>query len=97
MIDLDEINKTILQLESRDTTFAACEKLADLYIVRDHIIGQQQKQPVPLSIFGDSEFLKAVNGKNSVAVWEVMDELMESLKMVSPKVYVSVLRKLNQL
>ena len=31
------------------------------------------------------------------AVWEIMDELAETVKMLHPRVYESVIRKLNDL
>ena len=37
IISIDEVNKTIIELEQHDTTYATCEKLAWLYIVKDHI------------------------------------------------------------
>lgn len=97
MISKDELDKTILELEMRDTTFANCAKLADLYTVRDHITGQTQKQSVPLETSGDSEFLQAVDGKDSVAVWNIMDELMNTLSVVNNRVYSSVLEKIKAL
>lgn len=36
MLDLEEINNTIEELEHSNTTFANCEKLASLYIVRNY-------------------------------------------------------------
>ena len=37
MIDINEINEEIKRLESKDhTTYDICEKLAALYMVRDH-------------------------------------------------------------
>ena len=97
MLNIEEINKTILDLEQHDTTYAVCEKLSWLYIVRDHLTNQQQKQPVPLSVSGDSEFLQAVDGKESTAAWLVIDDLMDTLKIVNPRVYESVLRKIREL
>ena len=35
MLNITEINNTITELENGDTTFANCQKLASLYIVRD--------------------------------------------------------------
>lgn len=37
MINLEEIYNTIAELENGDTTFASCQKLASLYIVRDNL------------------------------------------------------------
>lgn len=41
MIDINEINEEIKKLENcKNVTYSICSKLADLYIVRDHL--QQQ-------------------------------------------------------
>lgn len=45
--------------------------------------------------YGDSEFLRAVAGKDPAAMWAVMDELMETLKMVNERVYNGVMRKIR--
>lgn len=96
MVSIDELNKTILDLETnRDTTYATCERLAWLYIVRDHLA--QKKSREPLSIAGESEFMKAVNGKPGDAVWKIMEELMDAVKMLHPRMYESVLKKLNDI
>ena len=45
MIDIEEVNKEIEKLENCGcTTYKICEKLAILYIVRDH---NQGLDPVP--------------------------------------------------
>lgn len=36
MLNLSEIEKTISDLENSDTTFSTCQKLAYLYIVKEH-------------------------------------------------------------
>ena len=51
----------------------------------------------PLNLAGESEFLAAVNGKCGDAVWRIMDELAEAVKVLHPRVYESVLKKLNDL
>lgn len=94
MINPEELDKEILMLEKKDTTYANCERLAWLYIVRDHVTGQQQRQPAPLDVSGDSDFLCAIDGKDSVLVWALMDELMDALKVLQPKLYSSVMNKL---
>ena len=37
MLNIDEINNTIIQLQNEPTTFDTCKKLAALYIVREHL------------------------------------------------------------
>ena len=51
----------------------------------------------PLALAGESEFLAAANGKCGDAVWRIMDELAEAVKLLHPSVYESVLKKLNDL
>lgn len=36
MLNLEEIDKTIQELENGETTFGTCQKLSYLYIVREH-------------------------------------------------------------
>lgn len=45
----------------------------------------------------NSDFLKAVSGKNTDAVWKIMDELMESLHVMQPRTYSAVMRQLREL
>lgn len=98
MVSKDKLDKEILELETRhDTTYATCERLAWLYIVRDHITGQQAAQPTPLAVDPSSAFLQVVDGKDSVAVFTVMDDLMDTLSVVAPRVYASVLEKIKQI
>lgn len=42
----------------------------------------------------DTEFGKLVAGKKSADVWPVMDELMQAVQVLQPRLYASVLRKL---
>lgn len=37
MVSIEIIEEEILNLEKRDTSYAVCERLAWLYIVRDHL------------------------------------------------------------
>lgn len=94
MINTDELDKEILMLEKKDTTYANCERLAWLYIVRDHITGQHVAQPTPLDISGESELLQAVSGRDSVKVWAIIDDLMDTLHTVNPRVYSHVMEKI---
>ena len=49
MIDLREIEKTIAELKQGKTTFENCERLASLYIVRDHL-KEQSQEIAPISM-----------------------------------------------
>lgn len=44
---------------------------------------------------GDSEFLTAIEGKYAEDVWPIMDELMESMAVLQPRIYDQVMRKVR--
>lgn len=45
MIDINEIENTIAELENSSTTFANCQKLANLYIVKEHLQNNNSSAP----------------------------------------------------
>lgn len=103
MIPLDVINGEIASLETKEPTYVIMEKLAWLYIVRDHItlpIESPQEQNVVvtsgiITTDGDSEFMVAIKGKSVDEVLHIVDELMQTVQVLQPKLYDAVLRKLE--
>lgn len=51
--------------------------------------------PQTVGSYGDSDFLRAVEGKDPSKVWPIMDELMDTLSLVNRRVYDSVMRKIS--
>ena len=45
----------------------------------------------------ETEFGKLIDGQIAADVWDVMQELMDALKITNPKLYNFVLRKLEQI
>lgn len=99
MIDFDEIEKEIINMEAnRDTSYATMERLAPLYAAMTYkrlCANPEVYEPQAVSAVGDSDFLQAVSDMAPARAWEVMDELMDSLKIVNERVYSSVMRKLE--
>ena len=46
---------------------------------------------------GDSEFLKAVNERKAERVWKLMDELVEAVKILHPRMYTNFIDKVQDL
>ena len=96
MINIEEVNGEIARLENQPTTMVTVEKLAALYTVRDHltispsvsVIGNEIPQ-------GESELYCACAGKSVSEVMCVMDDLMNALMVIQPKLYSAVLSKLT--
>ena len=43
----------------------------------------------------NSEFFQAISGRKSADMWAVMGERMDTLQAINPRLYNSVLRKIN--
>ena len=57
-------------------------------------VSETEKQSV-ISTGGTSDFLKAVDGKEANAIWDIINELMASIKVIQPNLYDAVLVKIH--
>lgn len=104
MVDENEVKRWIARLETEESSWTNYERLAVLYAIRDQQSGSRDRAlpmsysaaPAPVSVetYGDSDFLRAVADVPPDKAWDIMDELMDSLKIVNERVYNSVMRKL---
>lgn len=103
MISIEQINGEIAVLEEQVPTHVIMQKLASLYIVRDHMgIASVENGAAPVSVvqmdtmpkYGDSEFLQMIAGKPIVDIMAQMDEVMSTVQVLNPRLYDSVIRKL---
>lgn len=110
MLDRKEIDIEIARLEYGESSYPAYAKLANLYTIRDRMDRQERQVPYEASYsaapstaeypsvvedYGNSDFLRAIYGKNQGAAWAIMDDLMDTLHTVNPRVYDGVIRKLK--
>ena len=89
MVSIETIEEEILNLEKRDTSYAVCERLAWLYIVRDHLkkptVDATVMEPRITGELTGSEFLKAASNVDYAALMGVLDNNMSCIKAVCPK------------
>lgn len=103
--NLKEIEWAIAELEKEESSFPLYAKLANLYTVRDKMTGGSIQKPqiaayseaarpeaFVLGRYGDSEFLKAAEGKDPALVLSALDDLMSAIQMVRPNAYTNVMR-----
>lgn len=109
MIDDKEIQRWIARLECEESSWSNYEKLAVLYALQkreepNHIITAPAVAAYSdtasdgadlVGDYGDSDFLRAVSGTDPARAWAIMDELMDSLRVVNERVYNSVMRKIG--
>lgn len=110
MIDAKEIDKEISRLEYEESSYPDYAKLADLYQIRDHMddktaalmrdlpaaYSYDPPQETAIVRHGESDFLSAIAGKDAERIWLIMDELMDTLRVVNHKAYRSVMREINE-
>jgi len=109
MITKQDLEEAIAECQGqRNPNASTCLKLAAFYTIRKELFGEEKKAEQPMysyasepvetiQSYGDSEFLEAVNGKNVDDVMPVMDELMDAMKVLQPRIYDSVMRKIGNL
>ena len=109
MLDAKEINAEIARLEYVESSYPNYAKLADLYIIRDKMEGQKplayerlySAAPAPVAtsidVTGDTDFLRSISGKDPQKVWDIVDKLMDTLKIVNQRTYDGVMRKIEQI
>lgn len=100
MIDLETIEREISELEARQPSYKACERLSWLYIVRDHLYAKMyppEGKTALKSALSGSDFLDAANGKPYEDVMRLVDEHLETLRLVYPKTFSALVEKIREL
>lgn len=110
MIRENDVREAIAEMQGQKNPNAqTCIKLAAYYTILDHIIGKDT-EPIPTQAYsqmssysagesaieyeGESDFAKAINGRNPDDVWPIIDELMTTIQVIHPRLYTGVMAKL---
>ena len=97
MVSLETIEREISELEARgETTYSQCERLAWLYVCRDHLKPTAEGGRTTQEI-GGSEFLEACGGVSYPKLMAVLDEHMEAMRVIMPREYDSVMARIRAL
>lgn len=101
-IDLEEAIASCMGEKNPDTN--TCLKLSAFLNIKDHLYPEPKEQdfsfapPAVSEAYvdydGKSEFMQKVEGRPAKEVWDIIDELMDTLVIVNPRLYESVMRKL---
>lgn len=87
-----------------------CIKLAAFFTIKNELFPKRKElpelptyslDPAPISdsivnYDSGSEFSKVINGRRSADVWAVVDELMDVLNAINPKLYNATLYELEK-
>ncbi len=112
MITEQDLKAAIAECEgTRNPNANTCIKLASYYTILDKLKTDAQGNPTPIVSRSDalysyspgelpysgSEFSRAVGKKNIDQVFPIIDELMDALMVLNPRLYKSVIRKIEDL
>ena len=112
MITEKELNQAINECLRDPITGNKRAVLADLIIIQDYLFGdhhqpverysysppmEQTEAEMRIETDGGSEFLLAVRGRNSDRVWKLIDELVEAVKILHPRMYTTFIDKVQDL
>ena len=104
MITEQDLQAAIAECKGqRNPTASTCIKLAAFLTIQEHLFGTKEEilhysyaaAPSGIQYESDSEFASIVNGKSTDEIMKVFDELMQTIQIINPKLYASVLRKLE--
>ena len=105
MITEHDLKAAIAECQGKRNPDAnTCIKLAAFYTIQKAMFGEEKNAeqasysyapPPTIEIESKSEFAEIVNGKEPGEVMPVIDELMETLKVIQPRLYDAVINKLT--
>lgn len=106
MITEKDLREAIAECQgTRNPNANTCIKLAAYYTILDNIVKDEkaeEKYPMysydmPEEYQSESEFGQLLYEKDQYNVLKVVDELMETLRIMQPKLYEAFMRKLTAL
>ena len=108
MITKADLQEAIAEcLGKRNPDASTCIKLAAFYTIMGNLYPDEKEPVLPrysyapepvdeVTYDGDTEFSRAIAGKKPGDIWSVMDELMDALSVLNPRLYNSVMDKISE-
>ena len=103
MFSKNELLDAIEDLEMAPATYQNAEKLATFYMLYDHLYCHKEPmnlvettREVTIDRYGDTEFLKTIEGKDAEKAWLIMDELMSTIMALQHKLYDATIDRLKE-
>lgn len=105
MITEKDLQEAISEcLGVKNPSSQTCIKLAAFYTIKEHMYGNAPEDEGYsfsaderyIQYESDSEFGKLISGRKSDEIWAVMDEAMEALQVLNPRLYANIIRKIGR-
>ena len=111
MITLHDLDEAIMECLGKKSPDAnTCIMLAAFYTIKHNLYPEKEERPEiepimdtgyaytsgpDITYSGESEFSQVITGKDQNDVFPVIDELMETVKILNPRLYAGVIRRLK--
>lgn len=110
MITLRDIEEAIAECQGqRNPNANTCVKLAAYYTIRRELLGEEKEAEPPSYSYahapdpdpvvvndGNDDFARMVDGRDQAEIWPILNEAMETLQIVMPKLYTAVMDRLRR-
>lgn len=104
MITEKDLREAIAECQAVENPNAnTCIKLAAFLTIKNELYGQDDEYSYSgtleefVNYYSDTDFGQAIDGKNAIDMWAIMDEMMDALRVLNPRLYDGVLRKIKYL
>lgn len=96
MITETELREAIAECQGqRNPNAQTCIRLAAYYTILEHTLSGGYSFSNKTEYTNDTEFAEAIKDKEPAEVWEKIDELLEAVKVLHPRLYRSFINKLR--
>lgn len=99
MVTEQELLAAISECENAPSSYQNCVKLSVFYSLYDKLFAdksENQVKAVNIEPVSESEFMQVIAGKDWSSLLIILDELMDSIKVLQPRLYDAVMRKLRE-
>lgn len=110
MITLRDLEEAIAECQGqRNPNANTCVKLAAYYTIRRELFGEEKEAEPPSYSYapapdpdpvvvndGNDDFARMVDGRDQAEIWPILNEAMDTLQIVMPKLYTAVMDRLRR-
>ena len=91
---LEEINHEIEQLEPAEVNTRNVQVLSSLYVIRNNLSASFTSNIYRMPTMSGSDFRKAISGMSVQELVDNLEELMDTLQVMYPKLYTNFMQRL---
>ena len=106
MITEKDLQEAIAECQGeRYPNATTCIKLAAFFTIRRELFGEEkQDEPLPgysrqseplIQNPGESDFARAIDGREQAEIWPIIDELMDTVHAIHPRLYHALMERLR--